>query len=137
MKLQGTDEVLSTRGGRAPAVAKAAASPGKVSEVRRRGSRFITGGDEILSGPYEFPAALQEAWAMDEREARAELALLCDRTRLMWVFWKVKEVTLRQKYEDQLFNLNQKLSSNSMLWEQLAEAEKRERILRQELVLTQ
>jgi hypothetical protein len=133
MKLQGSGEVLSTRGGRSPAVAQAAASPG----IRRRGSRFITGGDEILSGPYEFPAALQEVWAMDEREARAELALLCDRTRLMFVFWKVKEVTMRQKYEDQLFNLNQKLSSNSMLWEQLAEAEKRERILRQELVLTQ
>ena len=67
---------------------------------------------------------------MDEQEARAELAHLCDRARLMFVFWKVKEVTMRQKYEDQLFNLNQKLSSNSMLWEQLAEAEKRERILR-------
>jgi hypothetical protein len=37
---------------------------------------------------------------MDEREAREELALLCDRTRLMFVFWKVKEITLRQKYED-------------------------------------
>ena len=128
----GTSHPTEIRG-RPPAVAHAAASPG----IRRRGSRFITGGDEILSGPYEFPAALQEVWAMDEQEARAELALLCDRTRLMFVFWKVKEVTMRQKYEDQLFNLNQKLSSNSMLWEQLAEAEKRERILRQELVLTQ
>lgn len=74
---------------------------------------------------------------MSEIEAREELALLVDRTRLMFVFWKVKEITMRQKYEDQIFNLNQKLSSNSMLWEQLAEAEKRENILRQELVLTQ
>jgi len=33
--------------------------------------------------------------------------------------------------------LNAKLSSNSVLWEQLAEAEKREKVLRKELVLTQ
>jgi len=54
----------------------------------------------------------------------------------MFVFWKVKEITTKQRYEDQIANLNQKLSSNSVLWEQLAEAEKREKVLRKELVLT-
>ena len=74
---------------------------------------------------------------MTEMEARQELALLCDRTRLMFVFWKVKEITMKQKYEDRLLDLNKKLSSNGMLWEQLAESEKREHLLRQELVMTQ
>ena len=74
---------------------------------------------------------------MQEAEAREELALLCDRTRLMFVFWKVKEITTKQRYENQIYDLNQKLSSNSVLWEQLAEAEKRENVLREELVLTQ
>jgi len=94
------------------------------------------GPDRSLTGPYEFPKALQDIYQMDEAEAREELALLCDRTRLMFVFWKVKEITMKQRYENRLLDLNQKLSSNSMLWEQLAEAEKRETILRQELVLT-
>lgn len=79
---------------------------------------------------YELPEALQDIYAMSEAEARAELALLCDRTRLLFVFWKVKEVVMKQKYENKLYLLNQKVSSNSMLWEQLAEAEKRENILR-------
>ena len=74
-------------------------------------------GDEILDKPYEFPKPLQDIYEMNEIEAREELALLVDRTRLMFVFWKVKEITMKQKYEDQIFNLNQKLSSNSMLWE--------------------
>jgi hypothetical protein len=91
MKLQGSGEVFSTRGGRSQAVA----NPSNTNAVRREGGRFITGGDEILSGPYRFPQALQDVWAMDEREARAELALLCDRTRLMFVFWKVKEITMK------------------------------------------
>lgn len=34
-------------------------------------------------------------------------------------------------------SLQQRLSSNSMLWEQMAEAEKREHVLRQELLITQ
>ena len=32
---------------------------------------------------------------MSEIEAREELALLVDRTRLMFVFWKVKEITMK------------------------------------------
>jgi len=73
---------------------------------------------------------------MSEADARSELALLCDRTRLMFVFWKVKEITMKQKFEDRIQNLNKKLSSNGMLWEQLAESEKREHLLRRELVMT-
>lgn len=74
---------------------------------------------------------------MDEAEARLEVASYTERMRLMYLFWKVKEVTLKQRYENQIYALNQKVSSNSMLWEQLAESEKREAILRQELVMTQ
>jgi len=35
----------------------------------------------------------------------------------MFVFWKVKEITMKQKYEERILNLNKKLSSNGMLWE--------------------
>lgn len=44
-----------------------------------------------------------------------------------------KQVLMKQKYDFKIDNLKQQLTSNSALWEQLAEAEKREKILRQEL----
>lgn len=40
---------------------------------------------------------------------------------------------MKQKHDYKMDNLRQQLSSNSVLWEQLAEAEKREKILKQEL----
>lgn len=76
------------------------------------------------------PTQLQELKALDEAEARLEVSRYTERMRLMYLFWKVKEVTLKQRYENQIYALNQKVSSNSMLWEQLAESEKREAILR-------
>ena len=45
----------------------------------------------------------------------------------------LKELMNQQKYDFQIDNLKQQLTSNSTLWEQLAEAEKREKILKQEL----
>ena len=90
-----------------------------------------------LGKPYRMPTQLEDVKALDEAEARQEVAEYTERMRLLYLFWKVKEVTLKQKYENQIYALHQKVSSNSMLWEQLAESEKREAILRQELVLTQ
>ena len=49
----------------------------------------------------------------------------------------MKDMTNKQKFQDEIHSLHQKLSTNSMLWEQMAEAEKREHVLRQELVMTQ
>ena len=42
-----------------------------------------------------------------------------------------------EKYERDIFTLKKHLTSNSCLWEQLAEAEKREKVIKQELVFTQ
>lgn len=74
---------------------------------------------------------------MSEQEARAELAQLYDRLRKLHIFWKMKQVLTAQKQQDQIESLHQKLSNNSMLWEQMAEAEKREHVLKQELIMTQ
>ena len=46
---------------------------------------------------------------------------------------KLKEAVKKQQFDYKIDNLKQQLSSNAVLWEQLAEAEKREKILKQEL----
>lgn len=50
---------------------------------------------------------------------------------------RFKEVLLKQKYEHKIENLKQQLTSNTALWEQMAESEKREQILKQELERSQ
>jgi len=40
---------------------------------------------------------------------------------------------MRQKYENELDNLRHQLNSNTQLWQQLAEAEKREKTLKRDL----
>ena len=79
-------------------------------------SKFLDDVNE-LGKPYTMPTQLKELKHLDEAEARLEVAHYAERMRLMYLFWKVKEVTLKQRYEDQIYALNQKVSSNSMLWE--------------------
>jgi len=43
----------------------------------------------------------------------------------------------KDRFEREIFALKKQLTSNACLWEQLAEAEKREKVLKQELVFTQ
>lgn len=50
---------------------------------------------------------------------------------------KLREAVQKQKHDYQMDNMKQQLSSNAVLWEQLAEAEKREKILKQELMKVQ
>ena len=42
----------------------------------------------------------------------------------------LKTTLLKQKHDYKVDNLQQQLTSNATLWEQLAEAEKREKILK-------
>ncbi|CDW83349.1 UNKNOWN [Stylonychia lemnae] len=95
---------------------------------------------EIVENPASrasnFPT-LQELNEMTEREARAELAQMWDIMRKLRIFWKTKEVLTIDKYEKEIFTLKKQQTSNACLWEQLAEAEKREKVLKQELVFTQ
>ena len=46
------------------------------------------------------------------------------------MFYKVKEMLMIDKYEKEIIALKKKLSSNATLWEQLAESEKREQVLK-------
>jgi hypothetical protein len=74
---------------------------------------------------------------MTEIEARTELAEMWKEMRTLRMFWKTKEMITKDKYEREIFVLKKQLTSNACLWEQLAEAEKREKVLKQELVFTQ
>ena len=67
---------------------------------------------------------------MSEREAREELAKMWETMRKMRIFWKTKEVLTIDKYEKEMFTMKKQLTSNACLWEQLAEAEKREKVLK-------
>jgi hypothetical protein len=49
----------------------------------------------------------------------------------------MKEIVLKEKHEREIFTLKQQLTSNKCLWEQLAESEKREQVMKQELLFTQ
>ena len=66
-----------------------------------------------------------------------EIAMLHRALRNQRNFMRMKEFVLREKHEREIFNLKQQLTSNQCLWEQLAESEKRESIMKQELLFTQ
>ena len=44
---------------------------------------------------------------------------------------------MKTKYQDQINKMKRDMNSNATIWEQLQEAEKRERVLKQELLFTQ
>lgn len=70
---------------------------------------------------------------LNEREAREEIVKLQELIRKQRLMYRMKEVLIKQQYEYKIDNLKQQLTSNACLWEQLAESEKRENILKQEL----
>ena len=52
------------------------------------------------------------------------------------MFWRLKEMLTKQKYQDKINLMKKQQANNSYLWDQMAEAEKREKILKQELLFT-
>jgi hypothetical protein len=68
--------------------------------------------------------------SMTEIHARMELAEMWREMRTLRMFWKFKEMITKDKYEREIFILKKQLTSNACLWEQLAEAEKREKVLK-------
>lgn len=52
------------------------------------------------------------------------------------LFWRMKEMLWKQKSTNKVNLQAKKLQNNSYLWDQMAESEKREKILKQELVAT-
>lgn len=79
----------------------------------------------------------EEIENLTEIEARKELKEMWTEMRTLRMFWKTKEMLTKDKYEREIFILKKQLTSNACLWEQLAEGEKREKVLKQELLYTQ
>ena len=82
---------------------------------------------------YEVIFEEMERLKQSESEARQEVIDLQQFIKKSRTLQRLKEAVKQQKHDYQVDNLRQQLSSNSILWEQLAEAEKREKILKQEL----
>ena len=72
-----------------------------------------------------------------ERKAHREIIRLQDLIRKMRLMFRFKDVLIRQKYEHELESLRTQLNSNKQLWNQLAEAERREKGLKADLESTQ
>jgi hypothetical protein len=51
--------------------------------------------------------------------------------------YSLREVQMRQRYEVELENLRAQLNSNTQLWQQLADSEKREKILKGDIEKSQ
>ena len=73
---------------------------------------------------------------MDQQQARLELAQAIELMCKQKVWWRMKEMLMKQKYQNQINLMKKQLSNNSFLWDQMAESEKREKVLQQELVFT-
>ena len=86
---------------------------------------------------YEVIFEEMERLKESENEARNEVILLQNYLRQTRMLQKLREAVNQQKHDYKIDNLKQQLSSNAVLWEQLAEAEKREKILKQELMTVQ
>ena len=74
---------------------------------------------------------------LSEQEARFELAQCVDLMRKQRMFWRTKEMLMKQQYQNKINLMKKQLSNNSYLWDQMAESEKREKILKQELLFTE
>ena len=71
-----------------------------------------------------------ETLKVNEKQSRDEVDRLIDIIRRQRLMNKFKEVLTHEKHQFKIDNLKQQLTSNTTLWEQLAESEKREKILK-------
>lgn len=72
-----------------------------------------------------------------QADAIKELADLSEQMRKNEDGLKLENVKIREKMQEKINTMKRQLTENKSLWQQLAEAEKRESILKQELVFTQ
>ena len=86
---------------------------------------------------YEVIFEEMERLKESEYEARMEVLKLENYIRMSRMLQRMKTTVMKQEHDYKIDNLKQQLSSNAVLWEQLAEAEKREKILKQELMKVQ
>ena len=95
--------------------------------------KLVIGGDAGQTSDYKKLQEENEQLKLNEREAREEVMRLQDVIRKYRVMMKFKEVLTNDRHNFKIDNLKQQLTSNTTLWEQLAESEKREKILKQEI----
>lgn len=67
---------------------------------------------------------------LSEREAREELLRVSTLLNQQRIFNRIKEMHLRTKYQAEINMLKKHLNHNAKDWDQLAESEKRERVLK-------
>ena len=91
------------------------------------------GGNSGHEDNYEVIFEEMERLKESESESRSEVLKLENYLRMSRMLQRMKETVNKQQHDYKIDNLKQQLSSNAVLWEQLAEAEKREKILKQEL----
>ena len=87
-----------------------------------------------------FPAPtleLAELEMLSEAEARSELARLATLVRKQRIMHRTRDMLSASRYQNKINTLTKQLNNNSYLWEQLGEAEKRERVVKQELLISQ
>lgn len=77
-----------------------------------------------------------EALKLNEKDAREQVVRLQDMTRRQRLLHKMREVVANERHERKIDHLKQQLTENSCLWDQLAESENREKILRREIEKT-
>lgn len=73
---------------------------------------------------------LAELDMLSEQEARNELSRMCILIRKQRLLYRTKEMCLMTKYQAKINILESQQNSNVILWEQLAESDKRERVIK-------
>ena len=108
----------------------------KYSQLLKKGNNQKADG---FGGEKANMALLEEMERLKESEAesREELLAIQRFMRLQRLFLGFKDGIKQSRHDFKVDNLQQQLTSNSTLWEQLAESEKREKILKQELEVSQ
>ena len=80
---------------------------------------------------------MAELEMLSESEARHELARLCTLVRTQRILYRTKEMCMQQRYQNKINTLTKQLNNNGNLWEQLCESDKREKVLKSQLLFTQ
>ena len=60
---------------------------------------------------------LAELEMYSEQEARRELASACEVMRKQRLFWRTKEMLMKQKYQNKINLMKKQLSNNAYLWD--------------------
>lgn len=72
---------------------------------------------------------IEEDKEIDAAEAKAEIVEMGRKMRQLRILYKMREVTKRDQFKKEIHKMRLQLTSNSALWEELSEAQRREQIV--------